>query len=347
MNCYLDYEIALGKRQLVTPLDLDIFYSSGVSDKPKEKSEKRRDFNSALDLNDPKITLPPDGNELCESIQDGQMILSMGDLPVSTEGHPFVHTRLREIKDILMDVCLTENLDVKRYKTLDERQRSLMNKILSSVFESSFLDLIDTYHRRYINTTEFLRKDVKSRASLALHLRLHCLINKKITEFRISEGSNTSKYKRFRLTQQYFASFLSNMYHTDTTEHEDVKTQPSISHLIQSEVEALKTTAVSALTEDRTHDWLSSMQFLLREMVEVPFEKVSELYITKLDLKLSLFLHDEDKNVNGFFPKLKLKLKSGIVKPPATKHQLKLWDTAAIELLNQKIKRLEIYLNKQ
>ena len=54
--------------------------------------------------------------------------LSPGKL--AKRDRPTIHSRLKIVRNILKEMCISVMFSFKQYSTLDERQRSMMNKIL-------------------------------------------------------------------------------------------------------------------------------------------------------------------------------------------------------------------------
>lgn len=335
MESYLSYEIALGKRQLLTPLDLERFF---------EQNEKVTIIKKTKNQDLPQLSrLGSQDLPLVKTKR--QRDLTPKEPNGSIRDNPFVHARMRIIRDILREVCLTDNFNVKRYRTLDERQRSLMNKILGSMLEPGFLDLIDTYERKYMSTSDFLRKSHCKRESTVLHLRIKSLIQAKKPEPAVTEGAEEGFQMRSRRTQDCDASpMLQTIAGSDANRETSSHTA---SDLVLNMIQAIKAEAISALTKGKPCEWLHRVLILLKEIVKVPFNSIAELYSDKLYLRLSYFLYDKDNDVNRFFARLKSRIKSGALKPPVTMLQLNRWDQTVLEHLNKLIDKIELHLTKQ
>jgi hypothetical protein len=334
MESYLSYEIALGKRQLLTPLDLERFF---------EQNEKVPIIKKTENQDHPQLPRPSFQDLPLEKTKRQRVSIPIEPFG-SIESNPFVHARMRIIRDILREVCLTDNFNVKRYRTLDERQRSLMNKILGSMLEPGFLDLIDTYERKYISTSDFLRKSHSKRESTVLNLRINSLIRAKNPEPVVTEEAEGDSHMRSRQTQDCGVSL---MLHTITGSDENRATSShTASDLVLNMIQAIKATAITALTNGKPCEWLHRVLTLLKEIVKVPFSSIAELYCDKLDLRLSCFLYDKDNDVNRFFARLKSRIKSGVLKPPVTVLQLNHWDQTVVEYLNKLIDKIELHLTK-
>lgn len=337
----LGFEIALGKRKMHPYLDLDKFYSIEEG-KPPEKGEKNEEDAHAHS---------PDFSELSKIPEDSGLLIRSSKAtwkPVSPpvlnvcyleQSHPYIHSRLVILMDILREVCLADRFNMKLYRMLDERQKSLMNKILASMFETKFLDVIDTFQKEFFFTQGYLVKNRTNSDNLVLHLRLQCLIRIK-SAARMSAGDRGSIYWENQIAKEYFAEFLSDPCIGP------LKCSASIMYeQVLREIEAIKFTAASALNIGRTDQWLTSMLFLLQGLLLVPFDQVFELYASRLDLRLSFLLHDTDNDLSRFYTKLKSKLNSKAVRPPVTLCQLKLWDMTTVQMLKFKIDSLQLCLS--
>lgn len=343
MENYLGYEITLGKRILYTPLDLDKFYSLSKEKNTDFKLENRED---AMPSAVKKYTKMSDSSTSRRLITKPLHTKKSSDLsprhPPNRDG-PTIHSRLKIVRDILKEMCITDMFCVKQYKTLDERQRSMMNKILINMFQPEFLDLIDTYQNKYIGTKVFLVKNVARKDSMIFHMRMDCFVtscNK--LNVKGSDGLPNSKFNYTKLAKECFIQSQS-----DANSDFPIDKTKNSSNLILREINTIRMSAVTSLEEGKPSEWLSKMHSLLQNLANIHFDRLADMYISSLDIRLNHLLYDKDKDLNSFFAKFKHSLKNGVIRPPLTIEQLRIMNMETVARLNRQIEILDLHLNKE
>lgn len=248
---------------------------------------------------------------------------------------PYVHSRMRAVKEIISEICHIDKINVAKYRRLDDRQRSLLNKILTYKYQTEFLDVIDTGGITTVNTEEYLRDDHKlGHEKTIMYLRLRKLLDTKSIKLQPDHCLNGFTDLFNHLAVGYFGE----LGQTGTSAPRE-----NTSALFQ-EVTTIRQLAAVAINNHEPTKWLAGMKDFLQDLIHVSQDKIISEYENTIDARLTNFFHDEDHDVNSFFARLKVKMKEGKVTLPLTNYEIKHWDNFVVHLLKCEIGQLDSYL---
>ena len=248
---------------------------------------------------------------------------------------PKVQSRMRAVKEIIAEICLIDRINVKKYRLLDDRQRSLLNKILSYKYQAEFLDVIDTGGISTVDTEEYLRDDHKQgHEKTIMYLRLRMLLETKPSKLRQDHCLNENTEFFNNLAVRYFGELGQGL----------TSVPGENTFALFQEVTTIRHLAVVALQNQDSIKWITGMKAFLYDLTQVSQEKIISEYEKTIETRLTNFFHDEDHDVNTFFAKLKVKMKEGKATLPMTSFEIKHWDDFIVQLLKSEIIQLDTYL---
>lgn len=248
-----------------------------------------------------------------------------------------VHPKIKAVKDMVYEICLYDVIKVKKYQALDDRQKSLLNKLMSYKFQPDILDMIDTGGVKVIKTDEYLLNSAsQSPEKIILYMRLRLLYESKFLKHKYLDPQNENLIP---------ANILAYHYLGEAHPESEVTKSTSYSGLFQ-EINSLRETAARKLESDSGMIWLNGMRNLLHDLTHLPNEAVLESYRRDLEKKLDHLFHDEDGDLCAFFPKIKQKLKEKKAYLPLTMEELKKWEKIVIKSLKIELMSLSNFLAK-
>lgn len=326
----MNNEVSLGKRQVMpTPqVEHENLFQPYKSRKGGKKIIK--DKRPSLEEQFQKI---PQEIDIAEQREVDKVV----------EFEPHIHNKIKTLIDILLEVCFTNKLNLKKYRSLEVRPRSLLNKVLNTRLERHFLDIIDICKKDRIDTTAFLKKPQPQEfKSLALYFRFRRLLEERQSALQ----QKTSKHKKVNPVDQkkflpldFFTEFLSlrltKQREIKDDQGEDDEQGDELVNIIIKEIETLKQSAADSLHENKSREWLWNMSEFLKLLIAVPPESVVEQYRDKVELKLMNLFHDQNRNLSKFYVVLKSKIKQNLLTLPFTLSQIEEWDRVTVAEINQ------------
>ena len=331
--------ISLGKRKGLPPLEIDlqstrIHAKKPVSLKNRETVEGSQ-VNKLESLQVNMIQHPKKEKAKFELMSDAALSFEFpgdqGDRPY------FIHPRLKVVKDLLLEACLIDRIDVSRYRALDERQRSLINKILTYKFQKELLDVLDMGGLKTIDTEEYLTDLAREHAEkVVMYLRLRHLIDTIKPSENETKTSSQPSLKNSLLTAHYMGDMI----------QENLKGPWMDSCSLYQEMDNLRYSAIKAIEQGLSHQWLKAMAVFLNDLAHVSQEDITSEYEKSLEYRLCHIFLDKDDDINSFFAKLKAKFKEGKAVLPLTAFELKRGNQAVVNLLKSQISLIRLYLEK-
>lgn len=350
MNTMFNAWISIGKRQALPPIDIDLDCTTRA---PQEFNPSMRHQRREVLSKKKEVVIiappPPPPPKPQEAPQITQVELDRSVESRTPSPSPeltwipptqtfSLHAKVIAIKDLVHDLCLNDEIKVKKYNALDDRQKSLMNKIITYKFQADILDVIDTGGVKNVPTEEYLLDNPSQNAERTLlHLRLRLLCEAKFARPKSAPGAAGGGPQPSMLVAHYFG----------VAESEDSREgQPPLTWLFR-EIDSLRAMAAKKLATAEGIVWLRGMRNLLHDLALVPQDVVVTAYKRDLDKKLTRFFYDEHNDAGGFFPKLKVKLKEKKVVLPLTVKELKNWDLVVVKTLKAEISVITNYLGKE
>lgn len=353
MNTLFNSWISIGKRQALPPLDIQLETkpkSQGFN--PSLRQQRRELLNRKKEkpISPPKIeeVIPPRDDPFLKPLPPkprSPPVKSPSppqfvERPIITPQMLPIHAKVVPIKEIIQEICLYDQIKVKKYNSLDERQKSLLNKIMTYKFQPDILDVIDTGGVKVITTEEYLLDNPSQNAERTLlYLRLKLLFETKFNRSKLSTSSfNQQGVPISTLAHQYFGQVF---------ELQPLGDQDTKVNAVVQEIGWLRMMAAFKLKDSKGIDWLMAMRNLIHDIIYIPQDLVIENYKADLDKRLTRFFYDEDNDSSSFFPKLKTKMKERKVTLPLTVQELKNWDHIVVKTLKTEMNMIGNHIAKE
>lgn len=330
MNNLLNAWISLGKRRSLPELDICLSSKSLVG--PQSVTPKPAPREASI-----RINFEPSSAKKVNSVQPKSekpkevkiVKPEYRELPLTIEPSTGqIHQRLRIVKEILREICLIDRINAKKYRSLDDRQRSLLNKILTYKFQPDFLDVIDTGGVKQMGTEEYLLDDPSQHAEkVLLYLRLKALFESKFLRVKHAAGASPMTVYSKQMAQHYFGGLA------------DLEIGQGATHdcALFQEVDWIRRSAAIAVSSGCSLDWIKGMKQFLHDLLLVNHESIIANYQNELEKKLDAFFFDEDNDVHSFFAKLKVKMKEKKVRLPLTHYELKNGDQMVVKIVKNEM----------
>lgn len=334
MNNFMNSWTSIGKREPLPPFN----HHGEPSPEPARGSEERG-HHLCTDRRCPRLVESPKKFGMLGGFalvsNRGPALGSGGKGLLREPSLPPIHPRLRLPKEILLEVCLIDRVNAQKYRSLDARQKSLVNVILGVKFQPALLDLLDTGGVNSVDTEKYLKELPKhSSHELIMYLRLRGLLDTEFPTLRLDESFAGGAGVLDHLAKRYFGCMalgLGGLSQADGC-------------VMFREVWNIRHLATLAMNTGKKRDWLAGMKHLLTDLLLVSQEEILSEYEKTIDNKLSTFFYDENFEVSSFFAKLKVKLKDGISMLPMTNFELKRLDSRVTGSLKDEVKLLTAFL---
>lgn len=338
MNNIMNTWITIGKRKELPPLDHLADQRPKLPHKPtgqqsynRLSGRSRRERKSAPKL---QIQEQPRGNAIEETVVKDQMIES-GEIGTSPPILPPIHPRFIPTREILLEVCLIDRINVEKYQTLESRQKSMVNLILACKYHSILLEVIDSGGFTSIETETYLKEPPKhSCENVMMYYRLRALLDSVFPKLWSDPSLRERPGAYDHLAKRYFGNMILGL----------VGLPPSEGCPLFQEVVTVRRLAPLALSTGRELEWLSGMVRFLEDLLKVSQEEILSEYEKSIERKLSILFYDEDFNLNRFFVKLRTIIKSGKVDLPMTIYEVRELDSRVISNLNYEKRLLTSFL---
>lgn len=342
MNTYYNTVISIGKRKALPPLELpagmnDAFARAGAAlpnANPQLESVKIEKSRPSLEKNQ-----KPTSSVLRSAPEPGAIMLKKEVIDETKDAKNLpLHHKAKSIKEILLEAFMSERINLSKYRDLDDKQKSLLNKLLTYKYQQDILDLLDTGGVETLDTEEYLLYDPSEEAEKTLlFLRLKLLFETKIWKSKQHIHNSQLSSGHHLIAAHYFGSLV---------EQADFPTAGRMRSLFE-EVDWIRKSAAAALANSEGPEWIKGMRAFLNDLIQVPSELVAVNHKNQLEHRLSWFLYDEDNDAGSFFPKLKLKLKEKKIKLPLTLQELKYWDQIVVSTLKSELSPINSYFGRQ
>lgn len=365
-SCFGNY-ILLGKRADQPMLDVKAFKFIDIGNagyiQPAGNSEEEKVAEIGLSTNSaPKIEDPK--SEMCKVISlEEARSNELCPLPREVSSKLIrIHKKLENVLKLVEMMITKDIIDIKLYRTLDERQRSLANKMLSLKYQKEVLDLIETTNLDFLDLRAYLlrlkisdlREVLKTRFQIVINTISHSQVRNAFFEFSNNENMdvNTSVTHKTITPNNYETNPNSVFFQETKKSKKNTKqrtcesTSNTNSITLSKAVEKWKQSLpMDELKANEIRDWLDSSSRLITHIALVPSEVARDFYYNGWENIVRKIFWDKSYDLNSLYGKIKNRLKQDAknCKLPLTLYEFQQLDKLADRKLASMVNEIESF----
>lgn len=271
-----------------------------------------------------------------------------------------VHKKLEDVLKTVEMMITKDIIDIQLYRSFDERQRSLTNKMISMKYRREVLDIIETATVEILDLRSYLAPLKKSDLREILKTRFQIVIGKVKQSYLQDEvASNSKTTQEDTITCDHI-----NINTTDGVDsREDNTNQVASPPLISDNTpqQMNKTASQNELTQavknwiesmpidgNKVRDktcWLGNSSSLITHIALVPSKVVKDLYYEGWENRVRQMFWDKSFDLNSLYGKIKNRLKlDKKFKLPLTLYEFDQLDLLAAAKISSLVNQIETYI---